>query len=172
MRQRTTMSRLPIVSWVVFSLVSLAALSSAHASPHGQDMSGPNVLRGLVLQSQSGPASQVIDSQEALADFVSCLPDKLPSMKQPAKANPDPMRQKGFTVDFSTEVMVVVVQRDTLSAYPKYQGVETGPGGRVVKFALPQPPAEARPYNWGVYTAVILPRAGGPVTIKQTALKP
>lgn len=115
-----------------------------------------------------GPAikySVLIENETQMADFLATLPADLPSKREPAPPNPDPLR-KGHKIDFSKNVLAVVIHRDTISAYPTYQGLEATKGARVVKFDVPSPPPEARPYGWGVYSAVVLPKAGDPLTVE------
>lgn len=155
-------------------LALLAMLGPGQAKPPAKE--GPKVMRGFVLQGShepvadilKGPNSGVIETPEQLASFAACIPEHLPHKKNPAPPNPDPLR-KSFKLDFSREMMVIVVHHDTISAYPKFQGVEESGQVRVVKFDLPGRPAESRPYGWGVYTAVILPKVAVPTELK---LKP
>jgi hypothetical protein len=156
--------------FLALSLVLLSAPTPGQADQQQSGSAGPLVLTGFVRQSDLGPGSKVIETAEQLADFVSCLPDELPSKKQPAPPNPDRFRH-GFSPDFSQEVLVVVVHRDTISAFPVYKGLKVNSDGRVVKFDVPGPPPEARPYGWGVYTAVILPRSSLPTKIQETAVQ-
>lgn len=157
---------------LALSLVFLAATTPGQADQQQQQSgdSAPQVLRGFVRQSELGPGSRVIETAEQLAEFVSSLPDELPSKKQPAPPNPDRFRH-GFSPDFSQEVLVVVVHRDTISAFPVYKSLEVCADSRVIKFDVPGPPPEARPYGWGVYTAVILPRSSLPTKIQETAVQ-
>ena len=152
---------------LVLSLVLLAALPrdlAAQEQPY-------RVLSGFVLQSEFGPPSCVIQTPEELAEFVACLPERLPHMKEPAPPNPDPIRQPDFHLDFAKQVLVVCVQRDTISAFPRYKRVGAESEARVVDFDVPGRPPEARPYDWGVYTAVVLPRVGLPTRIREAAVK-
>jgi hypothetical protein len=135
-------------------LVALTLWLSVGTVADLPDADSPRLYRGHLLQGAIGPASRVIDTPEALAEFVSCLPPDLPSKRQPAPANPDPLRLPGFQLDFAKEVLVVAVHLDTVSAFPEYRGVRQ----EQVLFEISDPPPEARPYGWGVYTGVVLPR--------------
>lgn len=146
---------------LLLSLVLLATVAPGLAQPE------PEVMRGFVLQTKAGPCSTVIETPEELARFIACLPADLPQKREPAAPNPDPLRQKGFSLDFSRQVLAVVVHRDTISAFPEFRGVQ----GDLVMFDVPGRPPEARPYDWGVYTAVILPR-GKAWKIEQKAVDP
>lgn len=150
-------------------MLSLVLLAAGTVELPAQE--GPAVKRGFVLQSSAGPATQVIQSPEALAAFVACLPERLPHMKEPAPLNPDPLRAGTLQLDFSREVLVVCVHRDTISAFPDYRGVCTETDARVVAFEVPDRPPEARPNGWGVYTAVVLPRCDLPTRIQEIAVK-
>lgn len=149
--------------------LSLVLLASSLASPSAEER--PRVLAGFVLQSQHGPPSQVIATPEALAEFVACLPEELPHKQQPAPSNPDALRTGSLTLDFRTEVLVVCVHRDTISAFPDYKGVVVESEFMMADFDVPAPPPESRPYGWGVYTAVILPKSSLPIRVRETAVK-
>ncbi len=157
---------------VLMSLVALAMLS-----PSGAEEIKP--MRGFFLHGEPGPGQKaspetstflVIENERQFADFVGSLPDEVPSMKEPAPANPDPLR-KGYEIDFSKNVLVVAIHRDTISAFPVYKGVQSTKGARVVKFDIPSPPPEARPYGWGVYNAVVLDKAGKPIKVETADVK-
>lgn len=164
MRARNTMARASRILTLSLVLLSFGGHRSA---AQGQ----ARVWQGFVLQSELGPASQVIDSPEALAQFIACLPERLPHMKEPAPLNDDPLREPGFSLDFEHSLLVVCVHRDTISAFPEYKGNQAEPDARMVDFDVPSPPPEARPYDWGVYTAVLLPKGDLPTRIRTTEVE-
>ena len=115
-------------------------------------------MRGYVFLTGITPESYLITSPEQLKTFVSTLPPVTPYKILPAPKNPDPLLT-GFTVDFQSEVIAVAVGKNRTSRHPVYEGVsESRDGTRLVNFTLPAPTAEAYPFGWGVYTAVVLPR--------------
>ena len=121
----------------------------------------PRVLNGFVLQEKGGAFDQVIGSEEQFRTFVAAIPSTLPDKRRADRPNPDPLRGD-FRIDFSKQVLVVAVHRDTLSAFPEYLGTSKEADGISVDFTIPEPPPEARPYGWGVYTAVLLPKSEHP----------
>ncbi len=131
----------------------------------------PRVLGGYLLQENSAAVDQVITSKEELAKFAACIPATLPQKRGPEPPNPDPLRGD-FTVDFEKEILVIAVHRDTLSAFPNFLGTSMDGEGISVDFEIPEPPPEAKPDGWGVYTAVVLPKSDIPTRIERIRVGP
>lgn len=122
------------------------------------DETETRVMRGYILQNGITPESYVIENAEQMKAFVSTLPLTVPTKTVPAPANTDPLL-KGPAIDFSSNVLVVAVGRDTISRYPRYLGIETlRDGTRQVVFSFTRKQGEPYPFGWAVYTAVVLPR--------------
>ena len=51
----------------------------------------------------------------------------------------------------------MVTRDETLSAYPELKDLTESETETVIRFSLPQPPPEARPYGWGTYRALLVP---------------
>lgn len=126
----------------------------------------PRVLGGYILQEKSSAVDQVITTREQLAEFVACISPTLPDKRHPDRPNPDPLRGE-FSIDFDKEILAIAVHRDTISAFPIFLGRSMDGEGISVDFEIPEPPPEARPYGWGVYTGVILPKTEIPTRIER-----
>lgn len=139
--------------------------------PHGlaqtvQNDDGAVLMQGYVYLTGVTPESYIIESPEQLKAFVSTLAPVLPHKILPAPPNPDPFRT-GFTVDFKSSVIVVAVGRNRISDHPRHLGTDTFTNGnRRVRFALSAPTAQAYPFGWGVYSAVILRRIEGQTSVQ------
>lgn len=131
-----------------------------------QDGDGVVRMQGYVYLNGVTPESYIIESPEQLKAFVSTLAPVLPHKILPAPPNPDPFRT-GFTVDFESSVIAVAVGRNRISDHPSYLGTDTFTNGnRRVRFALSAPTAQAYPFGWGVYSAVILRRIEGQTSVQ------
>lgn len=123
--------------------------------------------KGWVYHGESHPSPEhiLIDSDKDLDGFRERIPQNRPTKKQPAPANNDPLLKHG-EVDFSKHVLFVVTRNQTISAYPEFLGTEDSGDDVVLRFRIPEPPPEARPYGWGTYRAVLLPRSDRAYRVK------
>jgi hypothetical protein len=123
-----------------------------------EEPEGPRVLGGFLYQTAITQESYLITKDEELKSFVMMIPAVTPYKTLPAPPNPDPLL-KDFTIDFEENVLAVAVGRNRIERPPVFQMVdESDDGGRLVQFALSKPTAEAYPFGWAVYTAVVIPR--------------
>lgn len=158
----TVSMRLPAWKILVLALMMMTLPTLAQTEEVDE---GPEVMRGHVYQNALTQESYLITSAEELKAFILYLPPVTPYKKLPAPPNPDPFL-KGFTVDFEQDVIAVTVGRNRITGYPEYNGVEEFENGeRLVHFTIPAPSAEAYPWGWAIYSAVVLPRTEGKTTI-------
>lgn len=116
-------------------------------------------------EEQSSPQVLIIESADEFAKFQARLPERKPSKRQPAPANEDPLRTvENF--DFASSRLVVVARSRTISAYPQHVDTTEKKGKVVIRFSLPEPPPEARPFGWGVYEAIRLPQSNKSVVVE------
>ena len=101
------------------------------------------------------PHYQVITERSAMDSFRKRIPHNRPTKKQPAPPNDDPLRTR--QIDFEQQSLIVVTRDETLSAYPELKDLTESETETVIRFSLPQPPPEARPYGWGTYRALLVP---------------
>lgn len=101
------------------------------------------------------PYIQTITDRAALDEFRGRIPEYRPTKKKPAPTNDDPLRTR--EIDLGEQTLVVVSRNHTISAYPEFVGQEEADAETLLKFRLPEPPPEARPYGWGTYRALLVP---------------
>ena len=101
------------------------------------------------------PHYQVITEQSAMDKFRKRIPENRPTKRHPAPPNDDPLRTR--QIDFEQQSLIVVTRDETLSAYPEFKDKTESEAVTVIRFSLPQPPPEARPYGWGTYRALLVP---------------
>lgn len=143
--------------WLAFLTLALLAVTSAQSKP----------FQGWVLVDEDGPTHGylVLQSREDLSDFRAQIPERVPSKKQPAAQNKDPLKTWD-AIDFEREVLVVAWRSGTISAYPELlMEQSTDKAAPELQFALPEAPPEARPLGWGVYTATIVKRTERPLKV-------
>ena len=83
------------------------------------------------------------------------IPENRPTKKHPAPSNDDPLRTK--PIDFERYTLIVVTRDETISAYPEFKDIAESEAETLLRFSIPQPPPEARPYGWGTYRALLVP---------------
>lgn len=139
--------------WLLICLMVLPAL----AEPH----------KGWIFTDRTDDDGfhQILDSQEALEAFRKSLPVRVPSKKHPAPANPDVLLNSSL-VDFSRQRLLILARGETISTHPKVLSQKESKDTIVFKVELPEPPPEARPFGWGVYIAVPLPKNGKKVDVQ------
>jgi hypothetical protein len=141
-------------------LTLLAPCVAQEASPEAD-----STMTGYLVETAITPESYLISNSGELQSFVSMLSKVKPFKTLPAPPNPDPFLT-GYTPNFEEDILVVAIGQDRISDPPVFRGVETlDDGTRLVRFDLPERTAKTFPYGWAVYTAVILPRAGGTVKV-------
>jgi hypothetical protein len=111
------------------------------------------------------PQTLIIRTVGELKAFQARLPDRVPSKKHPAPENKDPLRSAS-PVDLEKHILIVALRSGTISAHPVHLATSKGETGVTVTFSTPDPPAEARPYGWGVYRAILIPRTKKTITIE------
>ncbi len=114
-------------------------------------------FKGWVYFEEGDPSPhyQVIADQSTWEKFLKRIPAHRPTKRKPSPPNEDSLKKK--QVDFERYRLIVVTRDETLSAYPEFKDLtESGPE-TVIRFSLPQPPPEARPYGWGTYRALLVP---------------
>lgn len=131
-----------------------------------------SVMRGYLYQTAITPESYVITNPEELKAFVSMLPPVTPYKNLPAPPNPDPLL-KGYSIDFSQDILVVAVGRNRIDRHPTFLATkEYEDGTRQVWWSLSAPTSQAYPYGWAVYSAVIMPKTTGTTSVTVQTLKP
>ncbi len=158
-------------SWKVLLLALFLFALPTLAQDEQEAEAPPEVMQGYVYQNALTQESYLITNAEELKAFVLYLPPVTPYKKLPAPPNPDPFL-KGFTVDFEQNVIAVTVGRNRIVGFPEYRGVEELTNGdRQVHFTIPAPSAEAYPYGWALYSAVVLPKTVGKTSVVVESLK-
>ncbi len=110
-------------------------------------------------------AARVIRDAEAMADFVSMIPKKAITMKQPAPASDDPLL-KPLSIDFSKQMVVVVFRTDSMYTPAKLENPRVVAGQLTLDVTRPPlgaPMAEAM--GIGTYCAVLVSRVDGEVNL-------
>jgi hypothetical protein len=105
----------------------------------------------------------VIRDDAAYDAFLARLPEKRVQKRQPAPPNDDPMLARP-AIDFATDMLVVVMRRDSLDS-PGVARVSRDGGRVVVTHATPPPAPAAMPHGIGGYTAARVPRADGELAL-------
>ena len=134
----------------------------------GAASASPETYKGWVLlDEQEHPAVGVvvIESAKQFKAWQKRLPGKVPSKKQPAPTNPDPLRNSD-SLDFSKYRLLVLERTQTLSGYPEFVELKETDEEILAVFRLPELVAEARPFGWGAYRAVLIPRVGKSIQVK------
>ncbi len=141
----------------------LACLLSLSLPTAAQDSN----FKGWVFYEEGdlSPTYRVIKSQKQLDSFLEILPKKAPHKRQPAPKNPDPLLLTN-AVDFTKNILVIAMRKGTISTHPIYLAKDTQEDKVVLWFEIPDPPPEARPYGWGVYRGVLIPRTDKPIKVK------
>lgn len=112
------------------------------------------------------PDQIIIKSQADYDRFVARIPASVPlATKGADHANDDPLRKKPV-IDFSQNMMIVVVQKESMYRCPDIISITRPDGGLVVTYAMPdlRQYAGAQEDGNGTYCAVIVPRSDGAVT--------
>ena len=134
----------------------------------GSSSASPETYKGWVfLDEKEHPAVEVIviESAKQFNAWQKRLPDKVPSKKRPGPANPDPLR-KPNAIDFSKHRLLVLERAQTLSGYPAFVELKESDDEILAVFKLPELVPEARPFGWGAYRAVLIPRVGKSIQVK------
>jgi hypothetical protein len=105
----------------------------------------------------------VIRDDAAYDAFIARLPEKRVQKRQPAPPSDDPMLARP-AIDFATDMLVVVMRRDTLDS-PGLARIVLDGGRVVVTHASPPPAPAAMPHGIGGYTAARVPRADGELAL-------
>lgn len=146
-------------------VIAFLLLSPCLGQAFDEDGSESKVLGGYLYQNAITPDSILITTVEEYKAFVAMLPPVTPYKILPAPANPDPLL-KGYEWDFEESVLAVAVGRNRISRAPIFEEVrEYEDGSRDILFRLSAPTAEAYPFGWAVYTAVVVPRRNASTTI-------
>lgn len=161
--ERPVLSRprlLALLLWVLLTPSFAQSQEPAPFLPEGE------VITGYLYQNALTPESMLLATPEELEAFVRDLPPVTPYKTLPAPANPDPFRAGG-RVDFERYVVAIAVGRNRIARPPLFQGLaDLAEGGREVLFELPAATAEAYPFGWAVYSAVLVPRQPEPLTVR------
>lgn len=117
------------------------------------------------IEDTSGDAvtGLAIRDDAAYDAFVARLPEKRVQKRQPAPPNDDPMLARP-AIDFATDMLVVVMRRDTLDS-PGLVRISRDAGRVVVTHTSPPPAPAAMPHGIGGYTAARVPRADGELVL-------
>jgi hypothetical protein len=123
-----------------------------------------------------GLAVLAITDDEAYDRLLARLPAQRVQMKQPAPPSDDPLRARP-PIDFGVHMLVVVIRAGSLAPIEIAQVVRDGNGngngdgggggggGVQVRFAAAPAPPAAQPWGVGVYAAVLVARADGPLEL-------
>lgn len=151
-------------------LVLLALALPALCQEFSTEQPAPNKWGGYLYQNAITPESYLITNVKDLEQFVARIPPVTPYKTLPAPPNPDPLL-KDFQLNFEESILAIAVGRNRIKNPPTFQGVSTtADGSRQVNFSLPAPTAEAYPFGWAVYSAIIIPRTEGATRIVVTTL--
>lgn len=133
----------------------------------GPSAAQPNQFKGWVFfEKDDEPLQSVIlRNEKELEVFRKRIPKQVPTKKHPAPANKDPLLS-GSPVDFTKHILVLALRDETISAHPSYLASDSQQDKVVVWFEIPEPPPEARPFGWGVYRGVLIPKTSKPIIVK------
>lgn len=111
------------------------------------------------------PFFLVLEDGRELEEFRKRLPEVVPSKRKPAPTNPDKLLT-GSLVDFGKQRLLILARSETTSTHPEVLSHKQDDSRHLFEIGIPEPPPEARPYGWGVYIAIPLPRDGKAVQVE------
>ncbi len=138
---------------LVFTVLTVTGASLAQSEEKSKQYQGH-----ILVEAGSGCHGETIRTKEDYQRFQQRIPPILPSKRRPPEENPDPLRTT-LPWEFTTEMVLLAVRSDTLSAVPELHNLIEDEEEIVVTFVLEPPPPEAYPYGWGVYRAIVVPRS-------------